>query len=203
MDGRRWVLAVGWMSVGVALAQDGPFLSGPARAGSHEVQPQTPVQFTVSGGVASFTGALGDRVAAGPFWAVTGETDPARTASLEVSYEGARSALDGRYANGNVTHSGLSAVAKLGARFGIAKPYLGAGLALGYLHVDEVARGMLQSDLFQQLPLVAGVDAFPGRFTVGVRTTYRVLFNDEFAALGGEQPGGGLFSAAVNVGGRF
>ena len=57
----------------------------------------------------------------------------------------------------------------------------------------------------EEVPLAAGIEFNGGALTAGIRTTYRVLLNEDFAdaAPAEDGPSGGLLDASLTVGGRF
>jgi len=98
------------------------------------------------------------------------------------------------------------APALLGHRRTMASRLVGAGLGVSYVNVrgGNEASGLYSSDLMEQVPLSAGLEFNSGALTAGLRGTYRVLVDDNFAdaAVPGDASGG-LLDANITVGGRF
>ncbi len=162
------------------------------------------------GGLGAYTGGLAEFTSPGPSWGVTLNFQPYNFLGVELGYEGSRQAVDdNRFLDGAepalVRHGGSSLI-KLSPPFlEQVRPFIGAGLGAAYVSVSGEANGLYESDFMEEVPVAAGLEFNSGAFTAGVRTTYRILVNQGFAeaALADEGPGGGLFDAALTLGGRF
>lgn len=164
----------------------------------------------LKGGVGDYTGGLGEFTSAGPTWGATLNFQPYRFLGVELGYEGSRQRVDdNRFAESDLpslTRHGGSSLIKLSPPFlESVRPFVGVGLGASQVRVSGAAGGLYESDFMEEVPVAAGLEFNSGAFTAGVRTTYRLLVNEEFAdpALAEDGPGGGLFDAALTVGGRF
>ena len=116
---------------------------------------------------------------------------------------------DNRFAEADLpslTRHGGSSLIKLSPPFlESVRPFVGVGLGPSQVSVSGAAGGLYTSDFMEEVPVAAGLEFNAGAFTAGVRTTYRLLMNEDFAdaALAEGGPSGGLFDAALTVGGRF
>ena len=171
---------------------------------------QGDVNVFLKGGVGDYTGGLGEFSSTGPTWGATLNFQPYRFLGVELGYEGSRHGVDdNRFLDGDepslMRHGGSSLV-KLSPPFlEQVRPFIGVGLGASYVSVSGLANGLYESDFMEEVPVAAGLEFNSGAFTAGVRTTYRLLMNEEFAdaALAEGGPGGGLFDASLTLGGRF
>jgi opacity protein-like surface antigen len=167
-----------------------------------------PRAVTIRGGVGTFTGDLNERTAAGPVWGASFRLDPSRPFGLELSYDGSMNDLeDARLLSpARVQRHGVSALFKLGYPVtDTLRPYAGVGLGASLVSPSQVATPLYRSDLMEEIPLSAGIDFAWRRVTAGVRTTYRMLLDEDFAdsASPDGNAQGGMLDATVNLGGRF
>jgi hypothetical protein len=129
---------------------------------------------------------------------------------VELGYEGSRQRVDdNRFEDADrpsLTRHGGASLIKLSPPFlEQVRPFVGVGLGASQVRVSGGANGLYSSDFMEEVPMAAGLEFNAGAFTAGVRTTYRLLLNEQFAdaALAEGGPGGGLFDAALTLGGRF
>lgn len=171
---------------------------------------QGDLNLLLKGGVGDYVGALGEFSSPGPTWGATLNFQPYDFLGVELGYEGSRQVVDdNRFletsAPSLMRHGGSSLI-KLSPPFlESVRPFIGVGLGASYVSVSGEANGLYESDFMEEVPMAAGLEFNSGAFTAGVRTTYRLLLNEEFAeaALAEAGPSGGLFDAALTVGGRF
>ena len=175
-----------------------------------EASKQGDTNVFVKGGVGDYVGGLGEFSSPGPTWGATLNFQPYRFLGVELGYEGSRHAVDdNRFLDGDepsLTRHGGSSLVKLSPPFlEQVRPFIGVGLGASYVSVSGAANGLYESDFMEEVPLAAGLEFNSGAFTAGVRTTYRLLVNEEFAdaALAEGGPTGGLFDASLTLGGRF
>jgi hypothetical protein len=192
--GIRWaVVALGFGVAGTAMAQD--------RQGD--------VNVFVNGGVGGYTGDLGELSATGPTWGATLNLQPYKMLGFEVGYEGSKNDVtDDRFraadAPSFIRH-GATSLVKVSPPFEKVRPFVGAGLGVSYVYVRGAGAGdAYSSDLMQQVPLAAGLEFNSGALTAGIRGTWRVLVDDNFAdaAVPGDASGA-LVDGTLTVGGRF
>lgn len=193
--GIRWAaLALGLGVAGTAMAQD--------RQGD--------VNVFVDGGVGGYTGDLGELSATGPTWGVTLNLQPYKMLGFEVGYDGSKNDVtDDRFraaeAPSFIRH-GATTLLKVSPPFmEKIRPFVGAGLGVSYVYVRGGGGAEeYDSDLMQEVPLAAGLEFNSGALTAGIRGTWRVLVDDNFAD--GAVPGdasGALVDGTLTVGGRF
>jgi hypothetical protein len=184
-------LGLGW--AGTAMAQD----------------KQGDVNVFVGGGIGGYTGDLGGLSATGPTWGATLNLQPYKVLGFEVGYEGSKNDVtDERFRASEAPsflRHGVNSLVKVSPPLEKIRPFVGAGLGVSYVYVrggDEA--DPYSSDLMEQVPLSAGLEFNSGALTAGVRGTYRVLVDDNFAdaAVPGDASGG-LLDANITVGGRF
>ena len=192
--GIRWaVVVLGFGVAGTAMAQD--------RQGD--------VNVFVNGGVGGYTGDLGELSATGPTWGATLNLQPYKMLGFEVGYEGSKNDVtDDRFraadAPSFIRH-GATSLVKVSPPFEKVRPFVGAGLGVSYVYVRGAGAGdAYSSDLMQQVPLAAGLEFNSGALTAGIRGTWRVLVDDNFAdaAVPGDASGA-LVDGTLTVGGRF
>ncbi|HET9452420.1 MAG TPA: hypothetical protein VFO83_16135 [Aggregicoccus sp.] len=175
-----------------------------------EASRQGDLNVFVKGGLGDYTGGLGDFSSLGPSWGATLNFQPYSFLGVELGYEGSRNVVDdNRFLEGSapslLRHGGASLI-KLSPPFlEEVRPFIGVGLGASYVSVSGEANGLYESDFMEEVPMAAGLEFNYGAFTAGVRATYRLLLNEQFAdaALVEEGPSGGLFDAALTLGGRF
>jgi hypothetical protein len=165
------------------------------------------VNLMLKGGVGDYTGGLSSLTAAGPSWGVVLNVQPWNMLGYEVAYDGSRNLLaDERISEASaLTRHGVSGLVKLSPPLlRRIKPFVGAGFGASMIQVTEHEEDLYRGDLVQELPLAAGLEFNTQSVTAGLRTTYRWLVDESFAA--GAAPGnpqGGYLDAGVTVGGRF
>ncbi|KFA94671.1 acyloxyacyl hydrolase [Archangium violaceum] len=191
--GIRWaVLALGFGVAGTAMAQD----------------KQGDVNVFVNGGIGGYTGDLGELSATGPSWGATLNLQPFSMLGFEVGYEGSKNDVtDDRFraseAPSFIRH-GATTLVKVSPPFEKVRPFVGAGLGVSYVYVRGGTGDTYSSDLMQEVPLAAGLEFNAGALTAGIRGTWRVLVDDNFAdgAVSGDASGA-LVDGTLTVGGRF
>jgi len=161
----------------------------------------------LKGGIARYTGSVGDYLNAGPNWGLIVGVQPFSALGFEVGYEGSRNTLDDARLLGDtaVMRHGGTALVKISPPFlNAVRPFLGAGLGFSYASLQGDAGGLYESDLMEEVPLAAGLEFNSGRITAGLRFTYRFLLDEGFAEPA--YPGasdGNLFDASATLGARF
>lgn len=190
---RMLTLALGLGVAGTAMAQEGK---------------QGDVNVFVGGGIGGYTGDLGGLSATGPTWGVTLNLQPNNFLGFEVGYDGSKNDVtDDRFraadAPSFIRH-GATSLVKLSPPLEHIRPFVGAGLGVSYVYVRNPSSGPYASDLMEEVPLAAGLEFNTGALTAGIRGTYRVLVDDNFAdaAVPGDATGG-IVDAGLTVGGRF
>lgn len=190
---RLAALALGLGVAGTAMAQD----------------KQGDVNVFVDGGIGGYTGDLGALSATGPTWGVTLNLQPYEVLGFEVGYEGSKNDVtDDRFraaeAPSFIRH-GATTLLKVSPPMEKIRPFVGAGLGVSYVYVRGGGAGdAYSSDLMEEVPLAAGVEFNSGALTAGIRGTWRVLVDDNFAdaAVPGDASGA-LVDGSLTVGGRF
>lgn len=188
---RAMALVVGLGVAGTALAEDG--------------DPKGKVKVFLKGGVSEYTGDVGDGIDAGPAWGLTVNVQPLRLIGFELGYEGSRNNVtNDLLPDATLTRNGATGMVKIAPPFiDVVKPFVAAGLGASYISASG-GLGLYDSDLVEEVPVAAGIEFNTGSLTTGVRATYRWLVDENFAEnteLG--NPQGGLFDAALTIGGRF
>ncbi|WNG56694.1 hypothetical protein F0U59_19495 [Archangium gephyra] len=191
--GIRWaVLALGFGVAGTAMAQD----------------KQGDVNVFVNGGIGGYTGDLGELSATGPSWGATLNLQPFSMLGFEVGYEGSKNDVtDDRFRASeapSLIRHGATTLVKVSPPFEKVRPFVGAGLGVSYVYVRGGTGTTYTSDLMQEVPLAAGLEFNAGALTAGIRGTWRVLVDDNFAdeAVPGDASGA-LVDGTLTVGGRF
>ncbi|CAM3666658.1 outer membrane beta-barrel protein [Corallococcus sp. ZKHCc1 1396] len=167
---------------------------------------QGDVNVFLKGGVGDYTGALGELSSTGPQWGLTLNVQPTTFLGLEVGYEGSQNKVsDTRLFDGpSLVRNGGSALIKVSPPFLTAvRPFAGVGLGLSYVDVRGAGAGLYDSDLMEEVPLAVGLEFNTGGLTAGVRGTYRVLIDQDFADAAANDDGGGLMDASLTLGARF
>lgn len=168
---------------------------------------QGDVNVFLRGGIGDYTGDLGDLASTGPLWGLTLNLQPTTFLGFEVGYEGSQNKLsDGRLLNGpSLVRNGGSALVKVSPPFLTAvRPFAGVGLGVSYVDVRGAGAGLYDSDLMEEVPLAVGLEFNTGGLTAGVRGTYRLLIDQDFANVtSADDNGGGLMDASLTLGARF
>jgi hypothetical protein len=187
--------------------------SGDSRLSGYLSAPEEAEKYTVNlnAGVGGYLGGLSDFTGVGPVWGVDVDGNATRGIGWEVGYNGARTPLtDSRIGDGEAAwRHGVNGMAKLFAPgMETLRPFAGVGLGAAYINPSEEAEQLYESDWVTEIPVAAGVELTPrnAAFSAGLRATYRFQAGEEFAAgaaAGGDNPEGGLLSAALTFGGKF
>lgn len=188
---RVMALVLGMGAAGTALARDD------GRRGD--------VNVFLSGGVSDYTGSVGDNVDTGPSWGLTVNVQPLKILGFELGYDGSRNIVSNDLLpDATLTRHGATGLVKLAPPFiDVVKPFVGAGLGASYISANGGA-GLYDSDLVEEVPVVAGIEFNKGALTAGMRATYRLLVDESFARdIAPGNPQGGIFDASLTLGGRF
>jgi hypothetical protein len=189
---RLAALALGLGVAGTAMAQD----------------KQGDVNIFVNGGIGGYTGDLGELSATGPTWGATLSLQPNKVLGFEVGYDGSKNDVtDDRFraaeAPSFIRH-GATTLLKISPPFEQIRPFVGAGLGVSYVYVRGGSGDTYTSDLMEEVPLAAGIEFNAGALTAGIRGTWRVLVDDNFAdAAVSDDASGALVDGSLTVGGRF
>lgn len=184
-----------WMAGAALLA-----LAGVAEGAERDKQGD--FNLSLGGGVGGFTGDLGTITDAGPTWGVIVNVQPWNILGYEISYDGARNQIDDeRLADKPaLTRHGLAGMLKVAPPFiEKVRPFVGLGLGASMLRVTSNADGLYRNDLMEEIPFTAGIEFNSGAVTAGLRTRYKILFDEGFA---GKREGNYL-DGAVTLGARF
>jgi hypothetical protein len=157
------------------------------------------------GGVSDYTGDVGENVQSGPAWGLTVNVQPTRIFGFELGYEGSKNDIENDLLpDASLTRHGASGLVKIAPPLiDKVKPFVGAGLGASYVSVDG-GLGLYESDLVEEVPVAAGIEFNTGAVTAGLRATYRLLVDENFASnTSPGNPQGGLFDASFTLGGRF
>ncbi|RKG61667.1 hypothetical protein D7V80_33675 [Corallococcus sp. CA054B] len=177
--------------------------AGPALA----QKKQGDVNVFLRGGIGDYTGDLGDLASTGPLWGLTLNLQPTTFLGFEVGYEGSQNKVsDSRLFDApSLVRNGGSALVKVSPPFLTAvRPFAGVGLGLSYVDVRGAGEGLYDSDLMEEIPLAVGLEFNTGGLTAGVRGTYRLLIDQDFANVTStDDNGGGLMDASLTLGARF
>lgn len=177
-------------------------VSAPALAAEQE-KDRGDVNVYVKGGVSGYTGDAGQSTQTGPAYGAIVNVQPTHVLGLELGYTGSRHAIEG--ADAHLLRNGASALLKVGLPFvEKVRPFAGVGLGANWMAVQGAASGY-RSDFMEEVPLVAGVEFNSGAFHAGLRGSYNLLVDADFAD--GASPdgatSGSLLEAAFTLGGRF
>jgi hypothetical protein len=163
------------------------------------------VNVFLSGGVSDYTGSVGDNIDTGPSWGLTVNVQPLKILGFELGYDGSRNIVSNDLLpDATLTRHGATGLVKLAPPFiDVVKPFVGAGLGASYISANGGA-GLYDSDLVEEVPVVAGIEFNKGALTAGLRATYRMLVDESFATdVAPGNPQGGIFDASLTLGGRF
>jgi hypothetical protein len=179
-------------------------LAGTAMADSK----QGDVNVFLGGGIGGYTGDIGGLTATGPTWGVTLNIQPYTMLGFEVGYDGSKNDVtDDRFRAAEAPsfmRHGVTSLVKLSPPLERIRPFVGAGMGASYVYAYGPSASPYDSDFMEEVPLAAGVEFNSGALTAGLRGTYRVLVDDNFAdtAVPGDASGG-LLDFGLTVGGRF
>lgn len=192
---RMAALALGLGGAGTAMAQGGDGKQGD-------------VNVFLNGGIGGYTGELGGLSATGPTWGVTLNLQPYEALGFEVGYDGSKNDVtDNRFRAAEAPsfmRHGATTLVKLSPPLERVRPFVGAGLGVSYVYVRGPETGLYSSDVMEEVPLSAGLEFNAGALTAGLRSTYRVLVDDNFANAAVEgDASGGMLDINLTVGGRF
>jgi hypothetical protein len=177
-------------------------------AGTAMAQKQGDVNVFLDGGIGGYTGDLGGLTATGPTWGVNLNLQPYKMLGFEVGYDGSKNDVtDDRFRAANAPsfiRHGANTLVKVSPPMERIRPFVGAGLGVSYVYVRNGQTSPYSSDVMEEVPLAAGVEFNTGALTAGIRGTYRILVDDNFAdaAVPGDASGG-LLDTSLTVGGRF
>jgi opacity protein-like surface antigen len=166
------------------------------------------VNVFLRGGIADYTGDLGDLTSTGPLWGLTLGIQPTTFLGFELGYEGSLNNVGDSVLGSDspsLLRNGGTALVKLSPPFLTAvRPFVGAGLGLTYVSVRGPGSALFDDDLMGEVPLAVGLEFNTGGLTAGVRGTYRVLLDQGFAnATAEDGVGGGYMDASLTLGARF
>jgi len=169
---------------------------------------QGDVNVILGGGIGGYTGDIGGLTATGPAWGVTLNVQPYTMLGFEVGYDGSKNDVtDDRFRAAeapSLIRHGASSLVKLSPPLEKIRPFVGAGLGVSYVYANGPATGPYDSDFMEEVPLAAGIEFNAGALTAGIRGTYRILVDDNFAdAAVPDDASGGLLDTSLTVGGRF
>lgn len=168
---------------------------------------QGDVNVFLKGGVGGFTGNLGDYTRSGPTYGVTLNVQPFNVIGFELAYDGGRMGIsDERIGDASILMNGGSAMVKLGLPFiERVKPFVAGGVGASYVTVNGETGGLYDSDLIENVPVAAGIEFNTGGLTAGVRGTWRMIIDEDFAnaAQPVGDPEGNMLEGQVTLGGRF
>lgn len=218
----KWMASCGLLGAlwaGGAAAQVGiePVEPIGAEEVSREQRPGFRVQANLGG--ATYGGDLAASSRPGALFGVSASTQAADIESrtiggeprldAEVGYESTTNMVSADVGTGDgaIWRHNVSGLVKGGVTIRRALPYVGAGIGASYVNVTDAAESNgFRNDLMAEIPIAAGLDySISENVTAGARATYRGLFFDEFAdpLTPTSNPGGGLLSANLSLGGRF
>jgi hypothetical protein len=169
---------------------------------------QGDVNVFLGGGVGGYTGDLGGLTDTGPAWGVTLNVQPYKMLGFEVGYAGTKNDVTDDRSSAEAPsflRHGASSLVKVSPPFmERVRPFVGAGLGVSYVFVRNGQTSPYNSDLMEEVPLAAGIEFNSGALTAGLRGTYRILVDDNFAdaAVPGDASGN-LVDTTLTVGGRF
>lgn len=186
----------------VGLVVAGCLVAGSASAAYDRYEPERRKEVNVflKGGVGGYTGDLSNVTAVGPTWGLTVNLQPLNILGVELGYEGSRNHLNA-LGDTAVFRNGADALLKIAPPFiERIKPFVGAGLGASYVGVQGNGAGVYRNDFMEEVPLAAGIEFNSRSVTAGIRATYRLLVDENFA---GYNRQGGLFDTTLTLGGRF
>jgi opacity protein-like surface antigen len=155
---------------------------------------------SVTGGLNTYTGDIGDNTGAGGFFGVQANSRPLPLIGLELGYEGARNPFEDL--EGGLWRHNVGALAKVGPALGAngnLRPFVGAGVGVSLLNPSEDAEILFDNDVVTEVPLAAGVDYNLGPITAGARATYRLVGGEDL----GLAQDGNIVNFGLQLGGAF
>ena len=155
---------------------------------------------SVTGGLNTYTGDIGDDTGTGGFLGVQANSRPLPIVGLELGYEGARNPFED--IDGGLWRHNVGALAKVGPELGQdgnLRPFVGAGFGVSLLNPSEDAEILFDNDFVTEVPLAAGVDYNFGAVTAGARATYRLVGGEDL----GLAQDGNIVNFGLQVGGAF
>ncbi len=155
---------------------------------------------SVTGGLNTYTGDIGENTGAGGFLGVQANSRPLPLVGLELGYEGARNPFEDL--DGGLWRHNVGALAKVGPALGAngdLRPFVGAGIGVSLLNPSEDAEILFDNDLVTEVPLAAGVDYNFGAITAGARATYRLVGGEDL----GLAQDGNIVNFGLQLGGAF
>lgn len=165
-------------------------------------------QVRVSGhlGLGDYTGDVASVTGLGTTFGVRAGAQQYDVVGLELGYGGSRNPLDdARVEDGAaVWRHGVDALVKLGPTLeSNVRPFFGAGFGVSYLNANEEAEPLFNNDIMTQIPLAVGVELDRGSINAGVRATYEILMNEEFAEDAVAASDGNYLTGQITIGGQF
>lgn len=155
---------------------------------------------SVTGGLNTYTGDIGDNTGAGGFLGVQANSRPLPLIGLELGYEGSRNPFEDL--EGGLWRHNVGALAKVGPALGAngnLRPFVGAGVGVSLLNPSEDAEILFDNDVVTEVPLAAGVDYNLGPITAGARATYRLVGGEDL----GLAQDGNIVNFGLQLGGAF
>ncbi|MCY1073721.1 hypothetical protein [Archangium lansingense] len=155
---------------------------------------------SLSGGLNTYTGDIGDDTATGGYLGVQASSRPLPLLGVELGYEGSRNPFE--EIEGGLWRHNVGALAKLGPELlqnGNLRPFVGAGFGVSALNPSEGGEVLFDNDFVTEVPLAAGVDYNFGGVTAGARATYRLMGGEDL----GLAQDGNIFNFGLQVGGAF
>lgn len=155
---------------------------------------------SVSGGLNTYTGELGDDTGVGGFLGVQADSRPLPIVGLELGYEGSRNPFENL--DGALWRHNVGALAKVGPELGnngALRPFVGAGFGVSVLNPSGGSEAIFGNDFVTEVPLAAGVEYKLGGVRAGARATYRILGGENLDA--GQN--GNDINVGLNLGGSF
>lgn len=155
---------------------------------------------SVTGGLNTYTGDIGDNTGTGGFLGVQANSRPLPLVGVELGYEGARNPFED--IDGGLWRHNVGALAKVGPELldnGQLRPFVGAGFGVSLLNPSEDAEILFDNDVITEVPLAAGIDYSFGNITAGARATYRLVGGEDL----GLAQDGNIVNFGLQLGGAF
>lgn len=170
------------------------------------LQENTKIGVTANIGLGDYTGDVAEATGLGTTFGIRANAQQYEFFGVELGYGGSRNPIDDdRVADGAaVWRHGVDALVKLGPTLQQdVRPFVGAGFGVSYLNANEEAEALYNNDIMTQVPLAVGVELQRGSINAGVRATYEILMNEEFAEDALAQSDGNFLTGQFTLGGRF